>query len=97
MTKAVELIQNAIAQVNTTLPTDRVILADADTVILGPNAALDSLSVTSIFFEIEAAMSTRGTAVDLFTAPFLLTPDTNTSLTDIATWLDAQASAQSTA
>lgn len=97
MVEARNIIENAVAQVNATLPPDRAISAGETTILLGPGATCDSLSVTSIFFEIETAMAAAGHPVDMFSAPFLLTPDTDTSLGDIAAWLKTQAGADTAA
>lgn len=94
VTDAQMLVRDAIARVNAVLPPGQAIGTDDSAVLLGPGATLDSLSVTSIFFEIETAAQAAGYTVDMFSAPFLLTPDTDTCVADITAWLTAQMARQ---
>ena len=89
-----ELLENAIAQVNTTLAPEKQIPAAAGTVLTGADSALDSLTLTTLFFEIEARASAEtGASIDLFGAPFLLDPDHSLTVNDLAFWLSEQLAA----
>ncbi|MGK2739259.1 hypothetical protein ACSHT0_00030 [Tepidicaulis sp. LMO-SS28] len=88
------LLESAIAQVNAGLPPEKKIPPGPGTALTGAESELDSLTLTTLFFEVEARVNAESDrTVDLFSAPFLLEPDTSMTIRGLADWLSAEVNA----
>ncbi|CAO3363702.1 hypothetical protein [Azospirillum palustre] len=87
-TAALTLIHQSFDAVNATLPAAERLSFSPDMILAGAGCGLDSLTVTSVFFEVESRLaSEHGRSVDLFSAPFLTDPGQTMTARQLAVWV----------
>lgn len=87
-TAALALINQSFDAVNATLPAAERLSFSPDMILAGTGCLLDSLTVTSVFFEVESRLaSEHGRSVDLFSAPFLTDPGQTMTARQLAAWV----------